>query len=99
MIYSPAARSLKIGPPPCMTTCLLQSTFLYPATEELLYKRFALFSQSNFTAYKITANTFSCSSSILAEQGIEVSKATVSSGDTTQASVAVTHLLVTSGNL
>lgn len=46
MIYSPAARAFKIGPPPCMTTCPLHSTSLLLATEELLYKHFALLSQS-----------------------------------------------------
>lgn len=100
MIYSPPARSLKIGPPPCMTTCPLHSTSCYQAAEELLYKRFALFSQSSFTAYKITANIFSCSSSILTEQGIEVSNATVSNGETTYRLPLLLHLpLVTGGNL
>lgn len=83
MIYSPAARSLKIGRPPCMTTCPLRSASLHTATEEVLYKHFALFSQSIFTAYKIAANIFSCSSSISAELKIEVSNASPSAGEPT----------------
>lgn len=53
---------------------------LYMATGEVLYKHFALFSQSVFTAYKIAANIFSCSSSISAEPKIEVSNASLSAG-------------------
>lgn len=47
----------------------------------------------HFTAYKMTANIFSCSSSILAEQGIEVSNTSVSNGETAQAPTVVTHFI------
>ena len=43
MIYSPVARSLKIGPPPCMTTCLLHSMSLSPGRrKKMLYKHFTI---------------------------------------------------------
>lgn len=81
MIYSPVARSVMIGPSPCMTPYLLHLTSLYPVEEKTTVRALCFVFTKHFIAYKSSANALSCLSSILTPQ--EVSTATVSCDRTT----------------
>lgn len=65
------ARSVKIGPLPCMTTCPLHSTSLHMGTIKVLFRHFGLCSQKLLAASKITVKVFSSPLSVSSMAMIE----------------------------